>query len=77
MLHKNIGRIEAGRDMRQVNLLVRTQSAEGLEELVPALREEIGQTIVVNEGAVVMAQAEEERDRVGLLELKSMGGKVK
>jgi hypothetical protein len=70
MLHKNIDRIYAERDMRSTELMIKTQSSEGVKSLLEDLRKSYGAVIEIDVAATAMR---EKLDRKGLTSLKSKG----
>ena len=76
LLNKNIDRLAAEEDQRQLMLLVAAQSEKGHDAFVENARKTIGDVVVYDEDALAqeqIARAEAERDREGLMALKGMG----
>lgn len=69
MLHKNIDRILAERDMRHVELAVHTQSPDGVKTLMESLRSQMREPFVFESAP---APRTAKLDREGLAELKAM-----
>jgi hypothetical protein len=72
MLHKNVDRIQAERDAKTAELMVRSQSADGIKELFDGLRKQMGQVVVIERPAA-MRRPVEQLDRAGLNELRGLG----
>jgi hypothetical protein len=70
MLHRNVDRITAERDMRTASLAVQTQSSEGIKALMGDLKKQMG--VVVDFDRVILGQVEV-LDRKGLQALKALG----
>lgn len=68
MLHKNIDRLEAEKDLRAAQLAAQTQSGEGFKELVRGLQKEMGQVVILEVGA----RKEDQIDREGVKRLKML-----
>lgn len=49
MLHKNVDRISAERDQRSALIAIKSQSSEGMTEMMKDLRDQMGTTIVTVE----------------------------
>ena len=76
LLSRNIDRLAAEEDQRQLMVLVAAQSEKGHDAFVENARKVMGKVVVYDEDALVkeqIAQAEAERDREGLMALKGMG----
>jgi hypothetical protein len=71
MLHKNIDRLMAERDMRTADVAIRSQSAEGVRDLFEDLKKQMG--TVVDFDRVLQSQ-EAVIDREGLKALKGLEG---
>lgn len=70
MLHKNIDRLTAEKDIRTANIAVLAQSEDGVRTLFSDLRKRMG-TVVDFDKALVIKQ--EKLDRDGLHSLKDLG----
>lgn len=68
MLHKNIDRQEAERDLRTAQIAAQTQSAEGFKDLMQDLRAQMGQVVVFEADA----QPEDQIDREGISRLRML-----
>jgi hypothetical protein len=66
MLHRNIQRIEAAQDMRQAELVVRTQSSEGIQGLFGELQRQLDQPIVFDGAPPARTSTEDTLDKEGL-----------
>lgn len=76
MLSKNIDRLAAEEDQRQLMVLAAAQSSEGFQSFVEERRKIIGTIVDYDQdkvGAIKVKAAQEERDREGLMALKSLG----
>jgi hypothetical protein len=49
MLHKNIDRISAERDQRLALVHIRSQSSEGVQDMMKDLRDQMGTTVVIDD----------------------------
>lgn len=72
LLHKNIDRINAEQDIRTATILCNVQSSEGVQDLFKSLNKQLGKVVVFNEEKLALHEANQERDRIGLMELKSI-----
>ena len=69
MLHKNIDRVSAERDLRVADVAIRSQSAEGVRSLFDDLKKQMGKVVDFDR---VLAAQEERLDREGLHGLMDM-----
>lgn len=74
MLQKNINRIIAQNDTRQLYVHMAAGSADGATQLLDSLRNEVGVIVIFDEGKAAIQKAESEFDREGLAALKQMSG---
>jgi hypothetical protein len=70
MLHKNIDRLSAEKDMRVADVAIRSQTSEGVKALFEDLRTQMGTVVDFDR---VLARQEEQIDRAGLQGLKLLG----
>lgn len=70
MLHRNIDRLLAEKDMRVADVAIRSQSEEGVRGLLTDLREQVGKVVDFDR---VLARQEEKLDRGGLNSLRGLG----
>jgi len=73
VLNKNIDRINAETDHRLLMVMISAASGEGAQKLSDKLQRRMGQVAIFDEAKQALTQAEAERDRAGLFELKGMG----
>lgn len=72
MLHKNVDRLSAQSDMRDINVAIAGSSNEARVQLVESLRKSVGLVVEVDEGRAAIVKAKSEFDREGLNALKSI-----
>ena len=70
MLHRNIDRLMAEKDMRVADVAIRSQSQDGVRSLLTDLRKQMGTVVDFDE---VLARQEEKLDRAGLNSLRLLG----
>lgn len=70
MLHKNIDRLMAEKDMRTADVAIRSQSADGVRSLFDDLRKQMGTVVDFDR---LLAAQEEQLDREGLHSLNGLG----
>lgn len=73
MLSKNIDRIAAEEDIRMVMALCAATSEKGFDKFLEDRRRVMGKVAVFDEAKIRIIEAEQERDREGLMALKKMG----
>lgn len=73
MLSRNIDRILAERDLRQIEVIVKSQATEGIQSLMTDLKKQMGTVVEIEIDAEErIRRAENERDTEGLLALKRL-----
>ena len=73
LLNKNIDRLRAEEDHRQITLLLSAASGEHASKLMGRLEKQVGTVVEFDQGKAALTQANAERDRDGLMALKGMG----
>jgi hypothetical protein len=73
MLHRNIDRLEAQADYRQLMNLISAVSTEGVKARQEALQKTIGNVYILERSAQTVHVIEEQLDRVGLERLRGTG----
>jgi len=71
LLHKNVDRLRAEEDTRILHVAIHAASGESASALADRLNKQMGVVFDVDEGKAAVTHAE--RDRAGLMQLKSMG----
>jgi hypothetical protein len=70
MLHRNIDRLMAEKDIRVADVAIRSQSSDGVRALLTDLRTQMGTVVDFDE---VLSRQEEKLDRAGLNGLRGIG----
>ena len=71
LLHKNVDRISAERDMRMIMVMGSVQSSEALNGMTASLRKQMGVVVEIDEAAAAVEDAV--FDRSGLDSLRGLG----